>query len=239
MTATGECHKPFRLGPLTLCHEKAAHKIGTDSVLLGAWFDTQDVVRIIDAGTGTGILALMAALRMPGSRITAVDISPGAVMEARANVQRNGLAERISIRQADIRLWRPENRQDLILANPPYFENRAGSNGRTVARSGGVAFLDALFALGAEVLTPDGRVALVWPVERRYDLLATAYGHGFSLCREMWVRDHPAANYGRMFSEWCRQAEGDLVQERLTMFRTPGGMPTEEYRQLAGKWVDL
>jgi len=184
-------------------------------------------------------LALMAARRMPESSITAVDISPEAVMEARANVQRNGLAERISIRQADIRLWRPEHPQDLILANPPYFENRAGSNGRTVARSGGVAFLDALFALGAGALTPDGRVALVWPVERRYDLLATAYGHGFSLCREMWVRDHPAANYGRMFSEWSRQAEGDLVQERLTMFRTPGGMPTEEYRRLAGKWVDL
>ena len=222
-----------------LCHEKAAHKIGTDSVLLGAWFDTQDVVRIIDAGTGTGILALMAALRMPGSRITGVDISPGAVMEARANVQRNGLAERISIRQADIRLWRPENRQDLILANPPYFENRAGSNGRTIARSGGIAFLDALFALGAGALTPDGRIALVWPLKRRYDLLATAYGHGFSLCREMWVRDHYTADYSLILAEWSRRPAKFYEQNHLTMFDSPGGMPTEEYRQLVGKWVDL
>ncbi len=236
---SSECRHPFRLGDLRLCHDKAAHKIGTDSVLLGAWFNVQGIGSALDVGTGTGVLALMAARRMPESSITAVDISVDAVAMARRNVRRNGLEKRIRIRQGDIRLWRPGEKQDLILTNPPYFENPAGNRDRTTARSGGKDFLDAFFALADDVLSPNGRVALVWPVRRRYDLLAVAYRFGFSPGREMWVRDHPSADYGLMFSEWCRRPEGAFAQERLTMFQAPGGMPTAEYRRVIGRWIDL
>lgn len=61
-------------------------KVGTDGVLLGAWADVTDCRELLDVGTGSGLISLMAAQRNPDVRITAIDIHSDSILQARENI---------------------------------------------------------------------------------------------------------------------------------------------------------
>ena len=77
--------REFRFRHFTVMQEKSAFKVGTDSVLLGAWADVANAASILDIGTGTGILALMCAQRNTSAWIKAIDIDEASVLEAKEN----------------------------------------------------------------------------------------------------------------------------------------------------------
>ena len=117
-------------------------KVGTDGVLLGAWADVKSTslqanrsTSILDVGTGTGLIALMAAQRNPEAHIIAIDVNPDAVLQAQENVGASPFANRVIVRQADFRKGF-EGLFDAILCNPPYFENalRCPDASRSTAR---------------------------------------------------------------------------------------------------------
>jgi len=78
--------------------------------------------RILDVGTGSGILAITLALEIPGSRVVAVDLSPGALAVAAKNARRLGAADRISFLGADLTTALALRRFDLVVSNPPYVD---------------------------------------------------------------------------------------------------------------------
>ena len=75
----------FRFKQFTVYHDRCAMKVGTDGVLLGAWTNLSQSRRILDIGTGTGLIALMMAQRVPEVPITAIDIDAEAVNQANEN----------------------------------------------------------------------------------------------------------------------------------------------------------
>ena len=96
----------FQFRQFTVYQDQCAMKVGTDGVLLGAWarlLATEG--RVLDMGTGTGLLALMMAQRYPHASVTAVDIDDQTVIQAQQNISRSPFAERITISQGDIREW--------------------------------------------------------------------------------------------------------------------------------------
>ena len=72
-------------------------KVGTDGVLLGAWAELEEAASILDIGTGTGLIALMAAQRNAQARIDALEIEPAACREAAYNIRISPWAERIRL----------------------------------------------------------------------------------------------------------------------------------------------
>ena len=72
----------FAFKQFTIRHDRCAMKVGTDGVLLGAWTEIRHARRILDIGTGTGLIALMLAQRCPEASITAIDIDSEAVIQA-------------------------------------------------------------------------------------------------------------------------------------------------------------
>ena len=129
----------------TLC----AMKVGTDGVLLGAWADVSEAGRILDAGCGSGLIALMVAQRNAKARITAIDIDEGAINQSVVNVQASPWAERIEVLLADLRTYSLDEHYDHIVSNPPFFNEALFSptEQRAVARhslSGGKVCLNAL-----------------------------------------------------------------------------------------------
>jgi len=70
----------FRFKQFTIEQQLCAMKVGTDGVLLGAWANGGS--RVLDVGTGTGVIALMMAQRYPDGQVTALDIDEGAVRQA-------------------------------------------------------------------------------------------------------------------------------------------------------------
>ena len=112
----------FQFKQFTIRHDKCAMKVGTDGVLLGAWAGTESCSRILDVGTGTGLIALMLAQRSKAV-VDAIDIDADACLQAQENAESSLFAGRINVFHSDLVDFAQASTHlyDLIVSNPPYF----------------------------------------------------------------------------------------------------------------------
>jgi ribosomal protein L3 glutamine methyltransferase len=96
-----------------------------DEGLSAAVADAEEVGHVLDLCTGSGCLAILAALAFPNASVDAVDISPGALEVARRNVNDYGLTDRVTLRESDLFEGLGKRRYDLIISNPPYVTGEA------------------------------------------------------------------------------------------------------------------
>ena len=148
------------------------HPVGTDAVLLGAWTSIDNTLRILDIGTGTGVIALMLAQRtenVENIRIDAVEIHPGSAACATRNFAVSPWADRLRIVTSSIQDFaqQTDSQYNLIVSNPPYFsENtKAPDAARRLGRH--IESLPPLEMLRAvyKLLSPQGRFSVVLPVK--------------------------------------------------------------------------
>ena len=110
----------FRFKQFTVWQDRCPMKVGTDGVLLGAWAEVRPGDRrMLDVGTGTGLIALMLAQRS-AARITAVDIDAECAMQAAENFAASPWADRLDAVPVAVQRYDPAERFDLIVSNPPY-----------------------------------------------------------------------------------------------------------------------
>ena len=115
----------FRFKQFAVDHDRSSMKVGTDAVLLGAWCDVGGAHRVLDVGTGCGVIALMVAQRTPGScRIHAIDIDQASVSEAQGNFLRSPWSHRLTVQLVDVNDFFSQASFDLIVSNPPYICNK-------------------------------------------------------------------------------------------------------------------
>lgn len=167
----------FEFKQFTVFHDKCAMKVGTDGVLLGAWAPVEKAKRILDIGTGTGLIALQLAQRNPSAMITAIEIDPAAAEQAQENVSRSPWADRIEIIRNDFRLYSPEGKFDLIISNPPYFVDslKCPDEQRSKARHTGGLNYDLLLRHSAHLLWEQGAVSVIIPSEAEKTVIDTAW----------------------------------------------------------------
>lgn len=154
-------------------------KIGTDGVLLGAWADLEKAARILDIGTGTGLMALMAAQRNATAHIDAVEIEPSACSQARENILESPWRDRIRVVQTALQDYLPETKYDCIVCNPPFFTHStpAPDKGRTLARHNDSLPHPDLIQHVARLLKKDGHFCVILPVPEGEEMIryATTY----------------------------------------------------------------
>ena len=128
--STGFTFKQFHVQ-----HDRCAMKVGTDGVLLGCWTDVPAAGSVLDIGTGSGLIALMIAQRT-NAQIDAIDIASDAYEQACINFAQSPWNERLKAYIASIQEWQHEALYDLIISNPPYFNNslKNPDKGRELAR---------------------------------------------------------------------------------------------------------
>lgn len=155
-------------------HDRCANKVGTDGVLLGAWADVQNDERLLDIGTGSGIIALMLAQRNGKALITGIENNNEAAGQAAENVQRSPYHERVDIVNEDFNEWQTEERFDHIVSNPPYFEEDVlpADAARNAARHTTSLTLENLIRKSKALLKDDGKISLILP----YQLLSRIKG---------------------------------------------------------------
>lgn len=178
----------FKFKQFTVYHDKCAMKVGTDGVLLGAWCDVAGVRHVLDVGTGTGLIALMAAQRSE-AHVTALDVDAAAVEQARENCDASPWAERIDVVQADFCSYRPDGLFDCIVSNPPYFveDVHCPDKQRNMARhTAGLTFASLLERVGA-LLSEEGRFSVVIPTVSVADFVYQAMRNKLYLSRRTLV----------------------------------------------------
>ncbi len=140
-------------------------KVGTDGVLLGAWANGGS--RVLDVGTGTGIIALMMAQRFPDTVVTAIDIDEQAVLQARENVERSPFRSRVGVAHSDVQ--EHEGCYDAIVSNPPFFVDAlsAPDPQRNIARHAVTLTYTGLMQAAWRLLADDGELSVVVPFDYR------------------------------------------------------------------------
>jgi tRNA1Val (adenine37-N6)-methyltransferase len=144
-------------------------KVNTDGVLLAALVESRNPQKILDIGTGTGLIALILAQRFPYSLIDAVEIDKKAANRAKMNFLDSPFYKRLSLFHSSIEDFYPctNNSYDLIVSNPPFFLNSLKSDNPTkeLARHTNEDFFKNLLIQSSKKLSPKGNLVLILPIE--------------------------------------------------------------------------
>lgn len=197
----------FQFKQFTIHQEKCAMKVGTDGVLLGAWADLREANRILDIGTGSGLIALMAAQRSPVSHIEAIEIDSDACEQAKANFRHSPWAGRLQIRQGAIQHFYPSHPYDSILCNPPFFINSTltPEPGRTIARHCTTLTHIDLFQAVQRLLSPNGNFHLILPVHEAEQFISFIQSHQWFVNKITRILPTPAKPPKRYLLEISRE----------------------------------
>lgn len=228
---------PFRFKQFSVWHHRSAMKVGVDGVLIACWADVSNAVRILDVGTGCGLIALIMAQRQPDARISAIEIDDASAHEARQNFNESPWHERIRLVHGafplDLKCASDNEKYDLIVSNPPFFNSGLTevSSPRERARHQGELSPASLLIESLTLLNPEGSVAMIVPAEFSSDLEKLADSLGYFLAKKCLVRGHSKAPFKRVLLQWKLITDLPCLEEQITLEISPG-IPTEDYRDL-------
>ncbi|MCQ2347101.1 MAG: methyltransferase domain-containing protein [Paludibacteraceae bacterium] len=207
-------------------------KVGTDGVLLGAWCpidrlpEENSPYTILDIGTGSGLIALMLAQRTEqwkDCRIVGIDIDPNATTQAAENFALSPWKERlqsqhISLQDFAANTSAKTQRYDLIVSNPPYFQNslKNPDKGREQARHTDSLSYQELIKNACLLLKEQGTIALILPIEARQDILELARNYGLYISKETVVHTKPTKEAKRILLALRRLNESQKESAPIT-----------------------
>lgn len=190
----------FRFKQFNVQQDKAAMKVGTDAILLGAWanFDPK-TERVLDVGAGTGILSLMLAQRFPKSKVDAVEIEKRAFEECKSNFEHSKWSSRLTVVHQSIQdyvdsLQQSGLRYDAIISNPPFFKETIlpSSKERTIARNSISLSFQDLIQTVSQLLTSNGLFSTIIPYKDESDFRVLCEQKGLfanQICRVIGTPD--------------------------------------------------
>lgn len=166
----------FRFKQFVIDQSGCAMKINTDGVLLGALASSGSPLRILDIGTGTGVIALMVAQRFPSAMVDAIEIDATAAHAACENFKKSVFAARIFGQAVALSDFEPAGLYDLIVSNPPYFLRSLKNHDvrKQIARHADASFFAQLLERSVRWLTPTGSLQLILPVALADELVRKA-----------------------------------------------------------------
>ena len=221
----------FKFKQFSVEQDDVAMKVGTDGVLLGAWAECEGARRILDVGTGTGVIALQMAQRSPTAQVQAVEIDETAAKRARANFDKSPWAERLEVAQTAVQEFSPAEKFDLIISNPPYFVDSLlpPDAKRSTARHTHDLTFEELDRAVVRLLAENGKFALILPVTEFEKYLSLTQLH---LVRRCDVHPIEGGAVKRVMGEFAKQKPTEIAHENIAIERGHRGDYTDEYRTL-------
>lgn len=212
----------FRFKQFTIQDDRCAMKVGTDGVLLGAWCPKG--TRILDVGTGSGLIARMLMQRCPEAEVEGIDIDEAAVEQAREN----GVKAYCS----SLQNW--QGSYDLIVSNPPYFQNslKNPDKGREMARHTDTLSYAELIQHSARLLQEGGRLALILPAEAENEIREIAARYSLYCTRATRVYSKETKPVRRVLLSFVMTTvrNDDMATDTLVLEDEKGGrsLPYQE-----------
>lgn len=223
-------------------HSRCAMKVGTDGTLLGAWATLpSQAKRILDIGTGSGLIAIMAAQRHSTAQISAIDIDQDCIAQAKENTEASPWADRIEVIHSAVQnfaISEDTPKYDVIISNPPYFVDSMlpPDKQRSTARHTSTLSFKELTDSVLSLLAQDGIFALILPTAESQRLLSAARGRLFVRRRcEVWST--PDSGPRRVMMELQKEPPATLPEtEKLIIEEGGRHVYSEEYKALTAEF---
>ncbi len=211
----------FRFKQFEVDQSGCAMRINTDGVLLGTMVKHPDPQRILDIGTGTGVIALMLAQRFPKAKVHAVEIDEQASITADKNFQNSVFSSQLSVHHIAIEQYHHSTQFDLIVSNPPFFVNdlKNTEKKKEVARHASDTFFNDLIEKVAALLSPAGCFWVVLPVKQAGELAEKAKLKGLFLTHLVKLHSDAAKPEFRRIICLARE-KSDLVEEDFMIYES-------------------
>lgn len=166
----------FSFKRFTIHQDRCAMKVGTDGVLLGVLAPTIDSGRILDIGTGTGLVGIMLSQRCPQAMVTGVELDANAAKQAEENATSTGWNIKIINKSIQDFSFQCEEKFDLIVSNPPYFINslKAPEKNRNTARHTDELSFEELIESAEKLLSEEGKFSVIIPYSEEENFIGIA-----------------------------------------------------------------
>ena len=222
----------FRFKQFTLHQDRTAMKVCTDACVLGAYADVAGE-HILDIGTGTGLLALMAAQRNPLATIDAIEVDEEAFGQATGNIADTTFADRVRVWHGRVQEFASPQRYDRVLTNPPFYTNHLRSPDAAANRAlhtDELPFAELIKAV-ERLLKPDGQWWVLLPPYETERLTKLAAAVGLTPFRQLHLRHNDRKPVFRIITGFaCRQQP--MSTNTLTIYESDSNMYTPAFRAL-------
>jgi tRNA1Val (adenine37-N6)-methyltransferase len=225
----------FQFKQFSLSDSNCAMKIGTDGVLLGGIASGFKAERVLDIGTGCGLLALMIAQKTDGL-IDAIEIDKDAAEQAGKNFRNSPWHDRLKIYHTALQDYTIvcENQYDLIVCNPPFFQNSLQSlnEKRAVARHNHSLGFSELLLCAAELISSKGKMFIIIPVELYDDLQKYISKTGLKISEKFIVKPNPDLKPKRLIVVLSKAAVNILVEKTITINNGTRHQFSDDYKEI-------
>lgn len=196
--------KPFRFKKFTIDQDQCAMKIGTDGVLLPCWVPKNILLsskNILDIGTGTGVISLILAQRINDAscNIDGIEIDTQAANQATQNIKNSYWNKQIKIINNTLNNYYPNKKYNLIISNPPYFENalKSKKDNKNLARHTDSLSFEQLIEKSTKLQEDNGYLAIIIPFTSSDKIISIASENKYKLTSHCKVKPTPKKNYKR------------------------------------------
>lgn len=209
--------KLFTFKQFEIQQSKDVFRVGTDGVLLGALADVESASNVLEVGTGTGLISLMLAQRNPHAEFLGLDINEDAAQLTRLNFENSPFRLRLKSSHQDFKTFETRDRFDLIVSNPPYFEE-SGSEKDKIARQTVELNFSQLITRAAELLSGSGIFSVIIPVEAGDIFVSIGKENNLYLKRKINIKGIEGSKTKRFILEFSSEAkevdESDFIIEK-------------------------
>jgi len=193
--------KPFRFQQFSIQQSKDVFRVGTDGVLLGAMCNVKNAKKILEIGTGTGLISLMLAQRNVSAKISAIDINENAVKLASENFRNSIFNENLKVELKDFKNFETNENFDLMVCNPPFFEENASAKDVLARQQVELNFRN-LVEKSTEIITKKGILSIILPSEAATDVKSLTEEFNLYLVREINIYGIEGGNLKRNILEF-------------------------------------
>lgn len=221
--------KPFRFQQFDVAQSLKVFRVGTDAVLLGAMCSVENAQKILEIGSGSGIISLMLAQRNPGCQILALDLNEKAVEISDINFKNSIFSDRLKVFQTDFKNFKSEEKFDFIVCNPPYFEQNNSLKDVLARQKVELDFAD-LIEKTASLITSNGIFSVIIPAEDAANFIAVAKQNGLHLIQKINIYGIEGGSLRRVVLEFSLTPK--IFKERNFTIEKSPRQYSDEYLKL-------
>ncbi len=221
--------RPFRFQQFDIHQSPEVFRVGTDAVLLGALAEVSQANRVLEVGTGTGIISLMIAQRNLEANILAIDINSDAVSISQSNFSSSPFSDRVKSQLQDLKSFVTDEKFDLIISNPPYFEVNSSEKDILARQRLELNFSD-LIKKSSQLLSENGCFTVVIPVDSEKEFTKICFETKLFLQRKVSIKGIKTSEPKRLVLEYSFK-ETETKVENFVIEKSPR-VYSDEYLEL-------